>query len=94
MSDIEGVRELYDQVREELGKVIVGQQDTVELLLVAVLCEGHVLIEGVPGTAKTLMVRALSRVLGCSFNRAQFTPDLMPSDVTHRSCDPRRDSRR
>lgn len=81
MSDVSRVQELYECTRTELAKVIVGQDDTVELLLVAMLCEGHVLVEGVPGTAKTLMVRALSRILGCRFNRVQFTPDLMPSDI-------------
>ncbi len=81
MGDVTQVSELYERTRAELAKVIVGQDDTVELLLVAMLCEGHVLIEGVPGTAKTLMVRALSRILGCRFNRVQFTPDLMPSDI-------------
>jgi len=81
MSDVSRVQELYERTRTELAKVIVGQDDTVELLLVAMLCEGHVLVEGVPGTAKTLMVRALSRILGCRFNRVQFTPDLMPSDI-------------
>jgi MoxR-like ATPase len=81
MSDVDQVRDLFERTRSELQKVIVGQADAVELLLVALLCEGHVLIEGVPGTAKTLLVRALARILGCRFNRVQFTPDLMPSDV-------------
>ncbi len=81
MSDVEVVRRLFEDTRAELRKVIVGQDDTVELLLVSMLCEGHVLVEGVPGTAKTLLVRALARILGCSFGRVQFTPDLMPSDV-------------
>ena len=81
MSDLERVQRLYEDTRTELGKVIIGQGSTVELLLVAMLCEGHVLIEGVPGTAKTLLVRCVSRILGCQFNRVQFTPDLMPSDV-------------
>ena len=81
MSDVNTVKDLFERTRQELQKVIVGQDDTVELLLVALLCEGHVLIEGVPGTAKTLLVRCLARILGCRFNRVQFTPDLMPSDV-------------
>ncbi|MCK6528719.1 MoxR family ATPase [Myxococcota bacterium] len=77
----DGVRTLYLQARAELAKVMVGQEDLVELLVIALLCEGHVLVEGVPGTAKTWVARSLSRVLGCRFNRVQFTPDLMPSDV-------------
>ncbi len=81
MSDVGAVQELYERTRRELSKVIVGQESTIELLLVAMLCEGHVLIEGVPGTAKTLLVRSLASLLGCRFNRVQFTPDLMPSDV-------------
>ncbi len=82
MSDVGQVQDLYQRTRDELSKVIVGQESTIELLLVAMLCEGHVLVEGVPGTAKTLLVRALASLLGCRFNRVQFTPDLMPSDVT------------
>ena len=78
---VDVVQDLFDRTRAELHKVIVGQEDTVELLLVALLCEGHVLVEGVPGTAKTLLVRCLARILGCRFSRVQFTPDLMPSDV-------------
>lgn len=66
----------------ELHKVFVGQDDLVRGVLLALLADGHVLIESVPGLGKTLLVRALGRVLGCSFNRIQFTPDLMPSDVT------------
>src|SRR3954462_575039 len=66
----------------EIGKVFVGQDTLVRGVLAALLAEGHVLIESVPGLGKTLLVRALGRVLGCAFNRIQFTPDLMPSDVT------------
>src|SRR4051795_4774501 len=65
----------------EVARVIVGQQDAIEGLLIALLAQGHVLLEGVPGTAKTLMVRSLGAVLGLSFGRIQFTPDLMPSDI-------------
>ncbi|HEX8657895.1 MAG TPA: MoxR family ATPase [Hymenobacter sp.] len=70
-----------DAIRQEIGKIIVGQTDLVELLLTAVLADGHVLLEGVPGVAKTLMAKLLARTLEVPFSRIQFTPDLMPSDV-------------
>jgi len=70
-----------DAIRQEIGKIIVGQADLLELLLTAVLADGHVLLEGVPGVAKTLMAKLLARTLEVPFNRIQFTPDLMPSDV-------------
>jgi MoxR-like ATPase len=66
----------------ELAKIIVGQEEAVEQILVAILAEGHVLIEGVPGTAKTLLVKTLARIIGARFSRIQFTPDLMPTDIT------------
>jgi MoxR-like ATPase len=69
-------------ITNELRKVIVGQDDVIEQVLVAVLAEGHALIEGVPGTAKTLTVKTLARIIGAKFSRIQFTPDLMPSDIT------------
>jgi MoxR-like ATPase len=69
-------------VRNELRKVIAGQDDAIEQILVALLAEGHALIEGVPGTAKTLTVKTLSRIVNATFSRIQFTPDLMPSDIT------------
>lgn len=70
------------RIEAELNKVFIGQELVVRGVLAALLAEGHVLIESVPGLGKTLLVRALGRVLGCAFNRIQFTPDLMPSDVT------------
>src|SRR5438067_1160512 len=70
------------QVVAEIGKVFVGQDTLMRGVLAALLADGHVLIESVPGLGKTLLVRALGCVLGCAFNRIQFTPDLMPSDVT------------
>lgn len=69
-------------ILNELRKVVVGQDDPIEQILVALLAEGHALIEGVPGTAKTLIVKTLARIVGAGFSRIQFTPDLMPSDIT------------
>src|SRR5499426_362922 len=69
-------------IRNELRKVIVGQEDAIEQILIVLLAEGHALIEGVPGTAKTLTVKTLSRIINAGFSRIQFTPDLMPSDIT------------
>jgi MoxR-like ATPase len=69
-------------IKNELHKVIVGQDDAIEQILVAMLAEGHALIEGVPGTAKTLTVKTIARIINATFSRIQFTPDLMPSDIT------------
>jgi MoxR-like ATPase len=79
---LEYVSATVEHIRGELRKVIVGQEEAIEQILVALLAEGHALIEGVPGTAKTLTVKTLSRIVNASFNRIQFTPDLMPSDIT------------
>src|SRR5687767_4743616 len=68
--------------RAEVAKVIIGQADVVDKCLIAIITGHHALIEGVPGVAKTLLVRTLARVLGCDFARIQFTPDLMPADIT------------
>ena len=76
------MRELRDLVSAEVNKVVVGQRDVVDLLLAAVAVNGHVLLEGVPGTAKTLLAHATARALGVSFRRVQFTPDMLPSDLT------------
>ena len=76
------VSDLAEYLRGEIGKVIVGQEQVVEQVLIAVFTEGHALIEGVPGTAKTLLVKVLARAIGAQFGRIQFTPDLMPADVT------------
>jgi MoxR-like ATPase len=69
-------------ILNELHKVVVGQDEVIEQILVALLAEGHALLEGVPGTAKTLMVKTLARIVGAGYSRIQFTPDLMPSDIT------------
>src|SRR4051812_29103130 len=78
---IQSFRETYAALRAEIGKVIVGHENIVDGTLIAVLAGGHVLLEGVPGLGKTLLVRTLSQVLDLSFNRIQFTPDLMPADI-------------
>lgn len=79
MTDIETFGE---QVIENLEKVVVGKRQSLELVVIGLLCQGHVLIEDVPGVGKTVMARSLARSLDCSFNRIQFTPDMLPSDVT------------
>jgi MoxR-like ATPase len=79
---IGAIKDLADRLRENIGQVIVGRDDSVELALVALLADGHVLIEDVPGVGKTSLAKAIARSIGCSFKRIQFTPDLMPSDVT------------
>jgi MoxR-like ATPase len=76
------IAETAKRVRENVQKVIVGKGDVIDLALVAVLCEGHILIEDVPGIGKTTLARSLAASLGCTFRRIQFTPDLLPSDVT------------
>jgi MoxR-like ATPase len=76
------LKEAYDALRAEIGKVIIGQDAIVEHLLISLLARGHCLLVGVPGLAKTLLIRTLARVLDLQFNRIQFTPDLMPSDIT------------
>src|SRR5881397_3940824 len=78
---IQTFRQAYSALRQEIGKVIVGHDAIVEGTLIALMAGGHVLLEGVPGLGKTLLVRTLSEVLDISFNRIQFTPDLMPSDI-------------
>jgi len=84
-SDVEILAQLKsarDKISAELGKVIIGQEETIDQLLIALLSGGHVLLVGVPGLAKTLLVNSLARALDLRFNRIQFTPDLMPSDIT------------
>jgi MoxR-like ATPase len=81
MSDIKPIQEVYLAVKEELMKVIKGQVEVIDLVLTAFFAGGHVLIEGLPGLGKTLLVNALSQIVGGTFKRIQFTPDLMPSDI-------------
>src|SRR5579862_2782429 len=76
------VREIAEQVVANVETVIVGKRDEVQLALIALICQGHVLIEDVPGVGKTVLAKALARSVGCTFRRIQFTPDLLPSDVT------------
>ena len=74
-------RKIVDDIKNEISKVIVGQEKMIEALLIGLLCRGHILLEGVPGLAKTTAVNALSQSLGLDFSRVQFTPDLLPSDI-------------
>lgn len=82
MTIIADIQTTATKIRENVGKVIVGKNAVVDLALVALLCEGHILFEDVPGIGKTTLAKALAKSLGCSFRRIQFTPDLLPSDVT------------
>jgi MoxR-like ATPase len=79
--DLQNLQTAVEAIRAEVGRVIVGQQEPLDLLLTALLADGHVLIEGVPGVAKTLMAKLLARTIDARFSRIQFTPDLMPADV-------------
>ncbi len=79
MQDVQAVAE---KITENVEKVIVGKHQAVQLIAIALLCEGHVLIEDVPGTGKTMLAKSVSKSLGCKFRRIQFTPDMLPSDVT------------
>ena len=79
---VEMLNRAYRKMAEQLGQVIVGQSEVIEQVLTAMFCQGHVLLVGVPGLAKTLLVKTISEVLQLSFKRVQFTPDLMPSDIT------------
>jgi MoxR-like ATPase len=82
LAAVEKLQRGYHNMRAELGKVIVGQEAVIEELLIALFCKGHALLVGVPGLAKTLLISTLAKTLGLTFNRIQFTPDLMPSDIT------------
>ncbi len=79
---MEAVKSLTNRVVGNVEKVIIGKRDVVELTMLALLCQGHILIEDVPGTGKTILARSVARSIGCTFRRIQFTPDMLPSDVT------------
>ncbi len=79
---VEALRGAFERLRRELSKVVVGQDEVIEQLLIAMFCRGHAVLVGVPGLAKTLLISTLARTLGMSFSRVQFTPDLMPADIT------------
>ena len=83
-NDVEGAKALvekYNSLKKEIGKVIVGQDEVIHDTILSIFCQGHVLLVGVPGLAKTLLINTIGQALGLSFNRIQFTPDLMPSDI-------------
>lgn len=81
ITEAKAVIQKFQELRSEISKVIIGQDEVVEQLLISILCQGHSLLVGVPGLAKTLLINTLSKCLGLQFNRIQFTPDLMPSDI-------------
>jgi MoxR-like ATPase len=80
-TDLSGIGRHIEAIRNEIGKVIIGQHKTIDLLMIGLLCDGHILIEGVPGVAKTLTAKLMAKIIDIDFSRIQFTPDLMPSDV-------------
>src|SRR6185312_15221207 len=80
--DLQRLEQAHRRLRDEISHVVVGQNDVVEQLMIAIFARGHCILEGVPGLAKTLMVSTLADCLKLQFNRIQFTPDLMPSDIT------------
>jgi MoxR-like ATPase len=91
-TDLSQLREAMQRIREAIGQIIVGQQDMIDLMMAGLLSDGHILIEGVPGVAKTLSAKLLAKTLAVPFSRLQFTPDLMPSDVLGTSVFNPRDS--
>ncbi|MBS7250636.1 MAG: MoxR family ATPase [Candidatus Freyarchaeota archaeon] len=81
VSGVNAVRKIASEIMSEVNKFIVGKSDILEYIFIALMCDGHVLLEGVPGVAKTYMAKTFAQTLGCSFKRIQFTPDLLPSDI-------------
>ena len=79
---VETIEKIYKKIKANIADVIVGKDETVDMLIVSLLCGGHVLLEDVPGTGKTMLIKSLAASLGCDFKRIQFTPDLLPSDIT------------
>ena len=89
LKDIQNIKEKFDKVKKEVEKVIVGQDEMVETIIIALFSDGHILLEGYPGLGKTITVKTLSRAIDANFQRIQFTPDLIPSDITgFELCDP------
>src|SRR5688500_6061779 len=82
ISEIEAARQRLTEVRRQVSRVYIGDASAVDMMLVALLARGHVLLEGVPGIAKTTLVKAFAQSLGCTIRRVQFTPDLLPADIT------------
>ena len=82
MSALHDLQSSFESIKEEIGKVIIGQEEAIEKIFICMLSQGHALLMGVPGLAKTLLVNSISQSISLSFSRIQFTPDLMPSDVT------------
>src|SRR5918912_1192232 len=82
LAALERLRAAYSTMREEIGRVVIGQNQVVEEILIAIFARGHCVLVGVPGLAKTLLVSTLAKTLSLSFKRIQFTPDLMPADIT------------
>src|SRR4051812_17370841 len=82
LARLKRLREAFDSIRSEVGRIVIGQDAVIEELLISVSSRGHCILVGVPGLAKTLLVSTLSRILDLSFKRIQFTPDLMPADIT------------
>ena len=80
-TDLSKLSQAVEMMKAAIGKIVVGQQETVELLIAGILADGHLLIEGVPGVAKTLTAKLIARAIDAQYSRIQFTPDLMPSDV-------------
>ena len=81
IAQIQSEAQGFQALKQEIGKVIVGHSESIDFIIMAVLCHGHILLEGVPGVAKTTMIKAATRALGLGFKRIQFTPDLLPADL-------------